>query len=110
MRNDARRSVAVGFVLLVTLGTVVPGAMGTNGRDASAARQAARGVDGCTTIDEPGRYALTQDVRNASVDTCIRVTANDVTLDGAGHAVDGVGAFGSAGVLVTAGRTSPSGT
>ena len=101
------RSIVVGLVLLVALGAVAPGALGAGASGAFGAVEqgtaAAQAVDGCTTVDEPGRYTLTSDVRNATVDTCIRVTADDVTLDGAGHAVDGVGAFGSAGVLVTAG-------
>jgi len=62
-----------------------------------------RRLDGCTTISSPGRYVLGTDVVNATADTCLRITASDVLVDGAGHRVDGVGAFGSAGVLATGG-------
>ncbi len=60
-------------------------------------------IDSCRTISSPGRYALTADVRNATADTCFRVTASDVTVDGRGHRVDGVGDFGTTGVRVEGG-------
>ncbi len=60
-------------------------------------------IDSCTTVSSSGTYALAEDVRNGTVDTCLRITASDVTLDGRGHRIDGVGAFGSAGILVTGG-------
>ncbi|NHN61337.1 MULTISPECIES: nitrous oxide reductase family maturation protein NosD [Halorussus] len=59
-------------------------------------------IDSCTTIDDPGRYALVDDVRNASAGQCIRIRASDVVLDGRGHLVDGRGSFGTAGVAVGA--------
>lgn len=52
-------------------------------------------VDSCTTIDTPGRYALTEnvagDIENPDA-ACIEITAGNVTLDGQGHAVAGTGA------------------
>lgn len=57
-------------------------------------------IDSCTTIDDPGRYALVDDVRNASAGQCIRIRASGVVLDGRGHLVDGRGSFGTAGVAV----------
>ncbi|WP_435176996.1 right-handed parallel beta-helix repeat-containing protein [Halorussus sp. AFM4] len=64
-------------------------------------------VEGCTVIAEPGRYVLTRDVTNPRVETCIAVRADDVTLDGAGHAVDG-GRLGqaTAGVSVAPGAAN----
>lgn len=46
-------------------------------------------INSCTTITEPGRYVLTRDVRNVT-DTCIRIRADDVVLDGQGHTLSGV--------------------
>lgn len=58
-------------------------------------------IDSCTSITEPGRYVLDTDVTaDESVDTCIRIRTSDVVLDGAGNAIEGVGAFGTAGVSV----------
>ena len=87
------------LTLAVTLAIAGPGTAAV----ATGQQSPDRRIDGCTTISNPGRYVLGADVVNATVDTCIRVTASDVLIDGAGHRVDGVGAFGSAGVLVTGG-------
>ncbi|KAB1190509.1 copper-binding protein [Haloferax sp. MBLA0076] len=59
-----------------------------------------RAIDSCTTITEPGRYALTADITESEADTCIRIQTRGVHLDGRGHRVDGVGEFGTAGVVV----------
>lgn len=72
---------------------------------ADPAAWSATRIDGCTTIDEPGRYVLGRALLDREADTSIRIAAGDVVLDGDGHRVDGVGAFGSAGVLVRAGGT-----
>lgn len=61
----------------------------------------------CTAIDEPGRYVLAADITDSGADTCIRIRSSDVVLDGAGHTVDGVGAFGTAGVVVRPARGGP---
>ncbi|WP_158057913.1 right-handed parallel beta-helix repeat-containing protein [Halorussus halophilus] len=46
-------------------------------------------IDSCTTITESGHYALTADILNSTEATCIRIEADDVVLDGAGHTIDG---------------------
>ena len=46
-------------------------------------------IDSCTTITESGRYVLTQDVENATDDTCIEIRTSDVVLNGNGHTIDG---------------------
>lgn len=48
-------------------------------------------IDSCTTIGQSGRYVLTADIENAT-QTCIEITADDVFLDGAGHAIAGMDA------------------
>ena len=53
----------------------------------------------CTTISEPGRYVLTQDIRNGGGDggfayiseTCIQIASDNVVFDGQGHTIDGFG-------------------
>ncbi|MFB6160649.1 MAG: PKD domain-containing protein [Haloferacaceae archaeon] len=73
--------------------------------EADGTRAAARAtvVDGlvasCREFDEPGVYALDADVGARRTSPCLSVTADDVTLVGGGHAVDGGGAPG-AGVRV----------
>lgn len=60
-------------------------------------------IDGCTVIDEPGRYELTGNVTAESAEYCIRITASNVTFDGNGYTVDGVnGESGTVGILVGA--------
>lgn len=46
-------------------------------------------IDSCTTISTPGRYVLASDVRTETAESCIDVRADDVTLDGRGHVIDG---------------------
>ncbi|MFC7155276.1 right-handed parallel beta-helix repeat-containing protein [Halomarina halobia] len=46
-------------------------------------------VDSCTTIDMPGEYVVTEDL--SADGTCLTITADDVTLDGAGHELSGNG-------------------
>ena len=61
-------------------------------RDGSGTASAApTGIDECTTIDEPGTYALTANVSPDELgdrESCVSIRADDVTLDGNGHAVD----------------------
>lgn len=92
-----------GIVLLVALSVVVVTGLalwtlpdGGGGTDVAGATT----VDSCTTLTEPGAYVLTADVTDSETGTCIRIHSDDVVLDGAGHTIDGVGAFGSAGVVV----------
>ncbi|KZN25736.1 copper-binding protein [Haladaptatus sp. R4] len=93
------------LVVSLVVVSLTAGAGGAGVRPAAGQENAANGtgIDSCTTISSPGRYTLTGDIRNATIGTCLRITANDVTLDGRGHRVDGVGAFGTSGVLVTGG-------
>lgn len=74
--------VAVALALLV-IGPLV----GVTGAATPATQSS---IDSCTTIDEPGVYTLSQDLES-SAGTCIEIAASDVTLDGAGHAIEGSG-------------------
>lgn len=55
----------------------------------ASAQQGTTAIDSCTTIDEPGSYVLTEDVRNSSADVCIDIRASNVTFDGNGNLVAG---------------------
>jgi len=46
-------------------------------------------IDGCTTIDEPGRYVLTGDATDGSPDACVDIQSDDVVLDGDGNEIVG---------------------
>ncbi|WP_175501593.1 right-handed parallel beta-helix repeat-containing protein [Halogeometricum limi] len=46
-------------------------------------------IDACTTITEPGRYVLTENLRDVTDATCIRIAASDVVLDGDGKRIEG---------------------
>ena len=71
--------------------------------DSPADAGGAETLDSCAVITEPGRYVLTENITDSRVDTCIRIRSDDVVLAGRGHRIDGVGAFGTAGVLASAG-------
>lgn len=60
---------------------------------------AATPITGCTTIDTPGSYELTGAISNGTADPCIEITTGDVSLDGAGHTVDGAGSGTGTGIL-----------
>lgn len=87
-------AVAVPFAMVALAVGVGPP---TNATDATE-------LDGCTTIDESGTYHLTADVENgggtAISKACFRITADDVTFDGNGHAIDGRGVSHTKGVTV----------
>lgn len=61
-------------------------------------------IDGCRTIEEPGRYVLTRDVSNdhgtRTSQNCVWINTSDVVLDGASHEIDGIGVSDSTGVYV----------
>ena len=57
-------------------------------------------LDSCTTITEPGRYELAADITDSDASTCLRIRSSDVVVAGGDHRIDGVGSFGSAGVVV----------
>ncbi|MEA5386840.1 right-handed parallel beta-helix repeat-containing protein [Haloarculaceae archaeon H-GB11] len=91
-------------VLVATLGVVCGGLwLVTDTVDAQGPRE----IESCTTVTEPGRYALTQDVVDSEKDTCIRIRSSDVVLLGHGHRIDGVGAFGTAGVVASSPGPGP---
>ena len=56
------------------------------------------GIDGCTTIDEPGEYELTADLAAAGEGACLRITAGDVSVAGNGYTISGDGS--ATGILV----------
>ena len=81
------------FVLVVVV-ALLAGAWLVGAAGAQDTQNTARTVDSCTTIDEPGRYTLTGNITGVASgedESCIEITANNVTLDGAGHAVAGSG-------------------
>lgn len=45
-------------------------------------------VSQCRTIDEPGRYVLTEDILNSGARECIKIVVSDVIFDGQGHTLD----------------------
>ncbi|WP_410765988.1 nitrous oxide reductase family maturation protein NosD [Haloferax sp. DFSO60] len=64
-------------------------------------------LDSCTTISEPGRYALTTDITDSEAGTCIRIQSDDVVLLSRGHRLDGVGTFGTAGIVARSNTKQP---
>lgn len=77
-RSVLRRfSVLVAVTTLVALTTV--GAVG-----------AQESVTGCETIDSPGDYVLQDDITE-DADLCIEITSSDVSFDGQGNTITGVG-------------------
>lgn len=98
-------------LFLRALGTVGAGlAVGTS---SVAGQDLPVRIDGCTTITEPGEYALAGDVSPTTVDGygCIDIRADDVVLDGRGHAIDGSGAADDGDRAPIAGITvNPEGT
>lgn len=60
-----------------------PAASGTSSTSATADHVTE--VDSCGDITEPGHYRLTSDLESS--ETCIRIGASNVTLDGDGHTV-----------------------
>lgn len=93
---------AVAAVAVVCCATSVDSVGRAVAVDGAATTGTATPVDSCGTIAASGHYVLTSDVVNRSADTCLRVVANDVVLDGRGHVVDGA-AFRehTTGVVVT---------
>lgn len=48
-----------------------------------------REIDSCTEITEPGEYELVSDLHPEDSATCLEIRAENVTIDGDGHAIDG---------------------
>ena len=116
---DTLRAGAVVVALVVVLAGAVGGAalLRSDGSTAiepplpfddppADARQATN-IDSCTEIAAPGRYVLARNLTDSGADTCIRIRSDDVVLEGGGHAVDGRGTFGTAGVVVRSGGEAP---
>ncbi|WP_049903241.1 NosD domain-containing protein [Halococcus agarilyticus] len=84
--TDDHRALLVGVVVVALLaaGTLV----GVAG--AQSAGNGTVGVDSCRTIDSSGEYVLTANVTGGE-GNCITIAASDVTLDGAGHTLEGSG-------------------
>ena len=57
-------------------------------------------IDSCTTIEDSGHYRLSADIEDSDAETCIAIAASDVTLDGDGRTIDGVGNDSTVGVAV----------
>lgn len=98
-------ALAVGPTLALAGGTAGAALSSTDSTAADElAAQAPTPITGCTVIDEPGRYVLTADVENGGdtriSETCIEITADDVTLDGDGYTLDGRGVSHTTGVGV----------
>lgn len=83
-----KRVLAVAVALFVTCG-VAPVVLAGDGSAGQAS--GATPVDGCTNITSSGQYELTGDVGGNATTSCIEIRADDVVLDGNGHAVEGPG-------------------
>ena len=79
------------ILLVVSVSTV--GILAIAGTEATAAESAPTEIDSCTTISEPGRYAITRnltpEIYELEGTACIEVAASDVVIDGHGHRVLG---------------------
>lgn len=107
----AALAVPVAFtVLVVALALVAGVSVGATGLSSvggvasTATAQDVNRIDSCATINESGTYVLTADVEragNTSISqACIRIIADDVTLDGNNHTLDGRGESHTKGVAV----------
>ena len=82
------RTVGIGsvVVLVVAVAAAVGGsALVTTGQ----ADGGTTTVDSCTTISEPGRYVLEENLTASDEGACIHISASDVVFDGAGHTIEG---------------------
>lgn len=81
-------------VLVLVVGVVLASTSAGATQQPSAVVASPSATDGdpirvteCTTIDESGFYQLSRNVTAGDTDTCLRISADDVVLDGAGHHV-----------------------
>lgn len=81
-------SILVGALACTGLSTAVT-ASTTTLAGYSQDTQAPAQIESCTTITEPGRYVLTQDIQHDTADPCIRITVSNVILEGRGHTLAG---------------------
>lgn len=56
---------------------------------AATQAQDATEITSCSTITDPGRYVLTQDIENSDANVCIDILSSDVRFDGGGHTIEG---------------------
>lgn len=87
-RTGDRRALLIGVVVVALLAGAAAAFSGVAG--AQSAGNGTVGVDSCRTIDDAGEYVLTENLTGGDGD-CITITASDVTVDGAGHSLEGSG-------------------
>lgn len=90
MQRDSPRIAAVVGSLLLVASAVGLGWAAT-GAAVAQETETAQGpteIDSCTTITEPGSYVLAADLESEN-GTCVEIEADDVVLDGNGHAISG---------------------
>ncbi|QLG27482.1 right-handed parallel beta-helix repeat-containing protein [Halorarum halophilum] len=78
------------LTILAIAGVVVTGTM-VSPAVVTAQESDTQTITSCTTITEPGVYALGNDITNTSADSCIQIESGDVVLDGEGHSLTGDG-------------------
>ena len=107
MKRGRRTLVAV---LVLTVAVVAGGVVMTSNTYGQA--DGTTQIEGCYTITQPGTYVLTANVTNGGGDnftfiseTCIRIAASNVVLDGQGHTVDGYGISDTTGIGVEEGAS-----
>ncbi len=91
-----RRIQALGTVLLLIMSMIAGVSVAAAPTDTNTVTH----IDSCTTITQPGRYVLTNDIENSQETTCLVIHSDDVILNGNGHRIDGVDAEPSTGILV----------
>ncbi|EMA45502.1 NosD domain-containing protein [Halococcus saccharolyticus] len=84
---ENRRTLLVGVVVVALLVGATGSLVGLAGAQSGGN---ATGVDSCRTIDASGTYVLTENVTGGD-GNCLTITASNVTLDGAGHSLQGSG-------------------
>ena len=100
-RDVGTNVVRVGVIVAVLVVVVVAGAFAGLQMGGPPPREGGpTPIDSCTVISNSGAYELTGNLENRNTGTCIRITASNVTLNGNSHRIDGIGSFGSGGVIV----------
>ena len=64
-------------------------AVGMSGAIGLAEESSTSTIDSCEVIEEPGHYELESDLSSEA--TCLQITTSDVTIDGNGHTIEGMG-------------------
>lgn len=101
--SSAATAVRVAVLAGLVLGAA---AVGTAGSTAGSGTQATE-IDGCTTIDQPGRYVITDNQTYGGTigsTACITVVADDVVIDGQGSTFDGRGISNTTAIRVAGGK------